>query len=216
MALGSETTNKLLVSSAQLVWQRRKMTRIAVIVGATRQGRQTDKLAKWATIELAKVADVEALDLRDYPMPFLDEPISPRFNPERKLGAQTKKWLDKVAEFDGYAIVTPEYNRSTSAVLKNAIDVLDFQMEKKPVALIGHGSSGGAQAIANLRMALPGVGAVTVPQALFFTDRVGEAIDEQGVLKEELADNPYGPQTNLKTQAETLVWYAEALKAAKV
>jgi NAD(P)H-dependent FMN reductase len=191
------------------------MPKIAVIVGATRQGRQTDKLAKWAARELTKIADIEMIDLRDYPMPFLDEPISPRYNPDRTPDEQTRKWLEKIATFDGYAIVTPEYNRSTSAVLKNAIDVLDYQIENKPVALIGHGSSGGAQAIANLRMALPGVGAVTVPQALFFTDRVGEAIDEQGVLKEELADAPSGPQSNLKTQAETLIWYAEALGQAR-
>jgi NAD(P)H-dependent FMN reductase len=191
------------------------MTKIAVVVGSTRQGRQTDKLAKWAAQEIGKLANVETLDLRDYPMPFLDEAISPRYNPERQPDKQTKKWLDKIAEFDGYAFVTPEYNRSTSAVLKNAIDVLDYQLEKKPVALIGHGSSGGAQAIGNLRMALPGVGAVTVPQALFFTDRVGDAIDEDGVLAADLEAQPYGHQANLKTQAETLVWYAEALKAAK-
>ena len=190
------------------------MTKIAVIVGSTRQGRQTDKLAKWAVKELQKIAEVETLDLKDYSMPFFDEAISPRYNPERKTDEQTQKWLDKVAEFDGYAIVTPEYNRSTTAVLKNAIDVLDYQVEKKPVALIGHGTAGGAQAIANLRMALPGVGAVTIPQALFFTDRVGEAIDENGVLAADLEANPYGHQANLKTQAESLVWFAAALKAA--
>lgn len=191
------------------------MTKIAVVVGATRQGRQTDKLAKWAAQEISNHAEVEIVDLRDYPMPFFDEAISPRYNPERKPDEQTKKWLDKVAEFDGYVFVTPEYNRSTSAVLKNAIDVLDYQIEQKPVALIGHGTSGGAQAIANMRMALPGVGAVTVPQALFFTDRVGEAIDENGVLDADLEAQPYGHQANLKTQAEALVWYADALKAAK-
>ena len=191
------------------------MSKIAIIVGSTRQGRQTDKLAKWAAQELEKLADVEVLDLRDYPIPFLDEAISPRYNPDRQPDEQTKKWLAAVAEFDGYVVVTPEYNRSTSAVLKNAIDVLDFQMENKPVSLIGHGSSGGAQAIANLRMALPGVGAVTVPQALFFTDRVGEAIDENGVLDADLEAQPYGHQANLKTQAETLVWYTEALEHAR-
>lgn len=190
------------------------MPKIAVVIGSTREGRQTDKLAKWAAGELEKITETEILDLRDYPMPFLNEAVSPRYNPERQPDEQTKKWLTKLAEFDGYVFVTPEYNRSTSAVLKNAIDVLDYQMEKKPVALIGHGSSGGAQAIANLRMALPGVGAVTVPQALFFTDRVGEAIDEDGVLAADLEAQPYGHQANLKTQAETLVWYANALKTA--
>jgi NAD(P)H-dependent FMN reductase len=192
------------------------MTKVAVVVGSTREGRVTDKLAQWVAQEAEKYAEVETLDLRDYPMPFLDEAISPRYNPNRTPDPRTKKWLDKLGEFDGYVFVTPEYNRSMSAVLKNAIDVLDYQMEKKPVALVGHGSSGGAQAIASLRMALPGVGAVTVPQALFFTDRVGEAIDEAGALKEELREAPYGPQTNLQTQMETLAWYAEALKAARV
>jgi NAD(P)H-dependent FMN reductase len=191
------------------------MTKIAVIIGSVRESRVTDRLAKWVSDELGKVAEIETVDLTDYPMPLFNEAISPRYNPERKPVPGVQKWLDKVAEFDGYVIVTPEYNRSTSAVIKNAIDYLDYQMENKPVALVGHGSSGGAQAIATLRMALPGVGAVTVPQALFFTDRVGEAIDEAGVLKEELRDNPYGPQTNLETQAKSLVWYADALKAAR-
>jgi len=191
------------------------MTKIAVIVGSIHQGRQTDKLATWAAKEVEKIADVEVVDLVDYPMPLYDEEGSPRYNPGRKPVPEVKKWLDKVAEFDGYVLVTPEYNRATSSVVKNAIDYLDYQMEKKPVALVAHGSTGGAQAVASLRMMLPGVGAVTVPQSLFFTDRVGEAIDEDGVLKEELQDNPYGPQANMKTLAETLVWYAEALKSAK-
>jgi NAD(P)H-dependent FMN reductase len=185
--------------------------KLGIIVGSTRQGRQTDKLAKWAAEEVGKLAEVEIVDLVDYPMPFLDEPISPRYNPDRTPVPEAKKWLDKIAEFDGYVFVSPEYNRTMSGVLKNAIDMLDHQMDNKPVALVAHGSTGGAQAVASLRMALPGVGAVTLPQALFFSDRVGEAIDEAGILKEELRDNPYGPQANLKVQAETLVKYADAL-----
>lgn len=189
------------------------MTKIAIIIGSTREGRMTDKLATWAAKEVANKAEVEVLDLRDYPMPFFDEAISPRYNPERQADPAIQKWLDKVAEFDGFMVVTPEYNRTTSAVLKNAIDVLDYQMDNKPVALVAHGSSGGAQAVASLRMALPGVGAVTVPQALFFTDRIGEAIDDDGILKAELADNPYGHQANLATLTDTLVAYAEALSS---
>lgn len=191
------------------------MAKIAVIIGSTRAGRQSDKLANWAANELAKHADVEVLDLQDYPMPFFDEEISPRYNPERKAEPRVQKWLDKVATFDGYAIVTPEYNRSTSAVLKNAIDVLDYQMEQKPVALIAHGSTGGAQAVANLRMALPGVGAITVPQALFFSDRLAESINDEGELAEDIKNRPYGPQGNLEAQVESLLWYAEALTAAR-
>jgi NAD(P)H-dependent FMN reductase len=191
------------------------MTKIAVIVGSTREGRQSDKLAQWATKEIAKHADVEILDLRDYPMPFFDEAISPRYNPERKAEPRVQKWLDKVAEFDGYALVTPEYNRSTSAVLKNALDVLDYQMDQKPAALIAHGTTGGAQAVASLRMALPGVGVVSLPQALFFSDQLAASIDEQGELKDDIKSRPYGPQANLEAQAESLVWYADALAVAR-
>ncbi|HEY1064015.1 MAG TPA: NAD(P)H-dependent oxidoreductase [Candidatus Saccharimonadales bacterium] len=190
------------------------MTKIAVVIGATREGRVTDKLATWAAKEVAKQADVEVLDLRDYPMPFFDEP-SPRYNPDRKPTSEVQKWIEKIAEFDGYVFVTPEYNRSIPGVLKNAIDVLAYEIESKPVALVGHGSSGGAQAIANLRMALPGVGGVTIPQALFFTDGVGDAIDDAGILKAELQENPYGPQASLSTQVDTLVKFAEALKAVR-
>jgi len=188
------------------------MTKIAVIVGSTREGRMTDKLATWVHKEVAGKAEAEILDLRDYPMPFFDEAISPRYNPQRQAEPAVQKWLDKIAEFDGFVAVTPEYNRTTTAVLKNAIDVLDYQMEHKPVALVAHGSSGGGQAVASLRIALPGVGAVAIPQALFFTDRVGEAIDDDGILKAELADNPHGHQANLAAQIDTLVAYAEALR----
>lgn len=191
------------------------MTKIAVVIGSTRQGRQTDKLAKWAAKGFEGKAEVEVLDLRDYPVPFIDEPVSPRYNPERTPDPETKKWLDKVAEFDGFVFVTPEYNRSTSAVLKNAIDVIGHEIDDRPVALLGHGSTGGAQAVANLRMALPGIGAITIPQALFFSDHLADSISDDGELKEEVAKRPYGPQSQLATQVEQLLWYADALKAAK-
>ncbi len=191
------------------------MSKIAIVIGSTRQGRQSDRLAKWAAQEVAAKAEAEILDLRDYPIPFLDESVSPRYNPERSPDPETKKWLDKIAEFDGYVFVTPEYNRSTSAVLKNAIDVLGHEIDDKPVALVGHGSSGGAQAVANLRMALPGVGAVTVPSALFFSDHLADAISDEGELKQELRDKPYSAQVQLGMQIESLLWYVDALKAAR-
>ena len=191
------------------------MTKIAVVVGSVRTGRSSDRLAKWVAEVVKKHAEVEVLDLQDYPMPFMDEAISPRYNPDRQPIPAVKKWLDKVAEFDGYVFVTPEYNRTTSGVLKNAIDFFDFQIEKKPVALVGHGSSGGAQAIASLRMALPGVGAITIPQALFFSHHVGEVVSPEGELADELSEGPYSPQAHLTGQVESLLWYTNALKVAK-
>lgn len=189
--------------------------KIAVIVGSTRQDRQTDKLAKWVAKDIDGKAEADVVDLRDYPMSFFDEAISPRYNPDRKPDAPTKKWLDKVAEYDGYVLVTPEYNRSTSAVLKNALDVLAFEMQDKPVAIVAHGSSGGAQAVANLRMALPGVGAVSIPDALFFGDRLAGAINDNGELSKEIAERPHGPRMQLTNQIQKLLWYTEALAKAK-
>ena len=191
--------------------------KVQIIVGSTREGRVTDRVAKWVEKEVANLegAEVEIVDLVDYPMPFFDEAISPQYNPSRTPSAAVKKWLDKVAEADAYVIVTPEYNRSFTAVLKNAIDYLDFQFAKKPVSIVAHGSSGGAQAVASLRVTLPGVLAVTVPQAVFLSARAGEVIDVEGTMSEELAAQPYGPQTNLKAALESLKWYADALALAR-
>jgi NAD(P)H-dependent FMN reductase len=191
------------------------MTKIAVIIGSTREGRQSHKLAAWVAANIKDKADVEVLDLRDFPLPFLDEAVSPRYNPERKTDVETQKWLDTVAPFDGYVFVTPEYNRSMSAVLKNAIDVLGHEIDDKPVALVAHGTTGGAQAVASLRMALPGVGAITLPQALFFSDHLAEAINDDGELKQEIKERPYGPQGQLEMQIDTLLKYADALKAVR-
>lgn len=191
------------------------MTKIGIILGSTRDGRVTERLAKWVLEEVKNHGTPEVIDLAEYPLPFFEESISPRYNPDRQPVGPVKKWLDKVAEFDAYVIVTPEYNRSTSGVLKNALDFLAYEMEQKPVALVGHGSTGGAQAVGNLRNALPGVGAFTTPQAVYFTHKVNEVIGEDGELHAELASNPYGPQSALASQAKQLIWFTEALAAAK-
>jgi len=191
------------------------MAKIAVIVGSTREGRVTDKLAAWVAKEAADKTETEILDLRDYPLPFFDEAVPPRYNPNRELSADLKKWTDKVAEFDGYIIVTPEYNRSMSGALKNALDNLGNEIADKPIALVAHGSTGGAQAVASLRITLPGNGAVSLPNALFFTDQVGEAIDDEGVLKAELQEGPYSPQASLTGLIDSLVKYSDALKTVR-
>jgi NAD(P)H-dependent FMN reductase len=191
--------------------------KLQVIVGSVRENRVTDKAAKWVANEAGKLADTQAevVDLIDYPMPMFNEGVSPRYNPERKPIPEVKKWLDKVAEADAYVFVTAEYNRSMPAVLKNAIDYLDYQIEKKPVLLVGHGSAGGAQAVGNLREAFPGVGAVTIPKAVYLTDRPGEIIDDDGNLNEEVANRAYGPQNVLQAALEELKWYNDALAASR-
>jgi NAD(P)H-dependent FMN reductase len=126
-----------------------------------------------------------------------------------------KKWLQKVSEGEAYILVTPEYSRAPSAVLKNALDYLDFQFSKKPVALVGHGSTGGAQAIGTLRSILPQLKAVSTPQVVYFTHRVSETVSEDGQLNADLAANPHGPEAALKTLLEELKWYSDALGTAR-
>ena len=191
--------------------------KLQIIIGSTRPQRVSQLLAPWAANEAKNLPDteVEIIDLLDYNMPFLDEPISPQYNPDRKPNSVTKKFLDKISEADAYILITPEYNRSYSAVLKNALDYIDYQFKQKPVALLGHGSTGGAQAIGHLRGVLPGLYAITVPSATYFIGRVAEAIDDKGNLSEELKANPYGPQTALKNMLSDLKWYSDALASAR-
>lgn len=191
--------------------------KLQVIVGSTRPGRVTDTVAAWVAATAKELPDtkVEVVDLEDYPMPFLDEPISPQYNPDRKPNAGADKWLKKLSEGDAFIIVTPEYNRSISGVLKNALDYIDFQFAKKPVTIVAHGSTGGAQAVATLRIALPGLQAAVTPSAVFLIGRASEMIDEAGVLQEELKKNPYGPHAALMKALEEIKWYSDALSAAR-
>ncbi len=191
--------------------------KLQIIIGSTRPGRVSDRLAKWVMNEARNLTEteVETLDLRDYPLPMLDEPMSPQYNPNRKPNATAKKWLDKLTEADAYILITPEYNRSFPAVLKNALDYIDFQLTKKPVALVAHGSTGGAQAVSHLRGVLPGLKSFITPSATYFLGRVGELVDEQGNLEGNLKSEPYGPQAALKATLEELQWYSNTLAAGR-
>jgi NAD(P)H-dependent FMN reductase len=101
------------------------MITISVIVGSTRQGRFSEKPAQWILQYLQKRDGIEArlLDLRDFPMPFFDQAVSPA-TPGRAPyeNAVVKRWTAAIAASDGFVFVTPEYDHGPSAVLKNAID----------------------------------------------------------------------------------------------
>jgi NAD(P)H-dependent FMN reductase len=191
--------------------------KLQVIIGSTRPNRVSDRVAKWVANEAKNLPDstVEIVDLMNYDLPLLDEPISPQYNPDRKPNPVAVRFLTKLSEADAYVLVTPEYNRSYSAVLKNALDYVDFQFKQKPVALVAHGSTGGAQAVSHLRGVIPGLLAVSVPQAVFLVGRVDEFMDESGKLNDEVAAKPYGPQASLKAMLESTNWYSDALAKAR-
>lgn len=127
------------------------MTRIGIILGSTRQGRNGALVADWVT-SLANArtdADFELVDLRDYPLPHLGED-DPRGRDD--VAATVRAWAGKVASFDGFVFVTPEYNHSTSGVLKNAIDHLQQEWHNKALGIVSYGGVGGARAAEHLRL----------------------------------------------------------------
>lgn len=185
---------------------------IGVIVGSSREGRSTDRVAKWVAAAAGEVdgAVVELLDLRDYDLAMFNEPISPQYNPDRKPEGAVKQWLEALARQDALIIVTPEYNRSIPAVLKNAIDYIAYELDRKPVGIVAHGSSNGAQAVSHLRGIIPGALGITVPRAVY-APPAGHAFDEDGSLRADLAANPHGPAAALSTMLTDLAAYSTAL-----
>ena len=128
------------------------MTKIAIIIGSTRPGRNGEAVAKWV-LELAERhggADFELIDLLDFRLPHLDEAIPPSM--AQYTQPHTLEWAEKIASFDGFVMVTPEYNHATSGALKNAIDFLFAEWNNKAVGFVGYGSVGGARAIESLRL----------------------------------------------------------------
>ena len=185
--------------------------KLLIVIGTVRQNRTTPKLAKWVENNARKLGatEVEVVDLKDYEMPFFDEPVSPRYNPERKPEAAVKKWLDKVSWADAYIIVTPEYNHSIPGVLKNAIDYIDWQANRKPSTMATHGTVGGARAAMHLKEILSESKTVPIQNHVAFHGV--ENIDEEGNLSEELKAKPYGPQSTLEATLAELKWYSDAL-----
>jgi NAD(P)H-dependent FMN reductase len=127
------------------------MTFISVIVGSTREGRFSEKPAKWILQLLKKREGVNArlLDLRDFPMPFFDQPATPGRPPFAHEVVQ--KWTAAIAQSDGFVFVTPEYNYGPSAVLKNAIDWVYPEWNRKPVSFVSYGSAMGVRSVQQLR-----------------------------------------------------------------
>lgn len=194
--------------------------KVNIIVGTDRPGRATDRVAKWVAAEARNLEDtqVELVDLADYKMPLFNEPVSPRYNQNRQPHPEVQRWLDTMAEADAYVFVTAEYNHSMPAVLKNAIDYLTYEMAKKPAAVVGHGTVGGARAIVALKEVISEAQATLIPEFATLIGLVGYGtiLDENGVLIDEaMAGNPHGPQSQLKGLLANLKWHSDALSATR-
>ncbi|MEV4316686.1 NAD(P)H-dependent oxidoreductase [Actinocrispum sp. NPDC049592] len=143
------------------------MTRIAVILGSTRPGRRGETVAKWV-VETAQRhaaamlgdAMFELVDLADYALPLLDEPVPAKFGQYRN--AETERWSRTIGSYDGFVFVTPEYNHSMPASVKNAIDYLFAEWNDKAAGFVSYGVHGGTRAVEHLRLTLAEVKVATV------------------------------------------------------
>lgn len=191
------------------------MLNIAVILGSTRQGRFGEKPARWIFGELEKRKGVKAtfLDLRDFPMPFFDQPVSPGWITEPYKNEAVARFTQAIGAEDGFIIVAPEYNRSASGVMKNAFDWVYKEWVRKPVSFVGYGNAGGARAVEHMRlMAIelqmaPSRFAVHLPGDLYLS-----------MMKDPAPVDParFAPvQKAADAMIDDLLWWARGLKDAR-
>src|SRR6266851_486513 len=180
--------------------------------GSTRQSRFSEKPAQWIFQHLKK-RDVDArlLDLRDFPMPFFDQAVGPA-TPGRAPyeNEVVSKWTAAIGASDGFIVVTPEYNYGPPAVLKNAIERVYPEWNRKAVAFVSYGGVGGARSVQQLREVAievqlgPIRSSVHIPVATLMAHFHGGDVDK-GLAELE---------TPAKVMIDDLLWWTTALKTA--
>ena len=192
------------------------MLNVKIIVGSTRDGRAADRVTPWVIRHARALAayDVELLDLREWNLPMFAETAGTigDFADPSYSQPLIRKWNHTVRAADAVVIITPEYNHSVPAVLKNALDSLFFSyaLRNKPVALVGYsaGQVGGARSVEHLAHILIEAEAVPLRNTVLIP-AVHQAFDESG--------DPVNPATDhaLTVLFEDLHWWAEVLTAAR-
>lgn len=199
-----------------------KALKIQIIVGTTRQNRFSEKAASYILQEAEKLKEIEVelVDLRDYPLPFYDEPVSPSMFEMAKheyTNEVAKKWTKKIAEADGFIIVTAEYNHGYPAVLKNALDYVFKEWDRKSVGFVGYGNAGGARAIEQLRevaielQLVPIRNAVHIPSEVYLA-AMNEKVPVNPELFKPLRE---GRKDRIAAFFDDLIWTTKALKKAR-
>jgi NAD(P)H-dependent FMN reductase len=197
-----------------------EILKIQIIIGSTRQNRFSEKPANYLFEELKKKEGVEAelIDLRDWPLPFYDEPIPPAANKGNYANPLGRVWANKIGEADGYIMVAPEYNHGYPAVLKNALDWVYPEWNKKPVGFVSYGSVLGSRAIEQLRQVVielrmvPIFSSIHIPvEVLMAVRSATHPVDP--VLFQPLREGRAGDR--VERFFNELIDYAKILKAAR-
>src|SRR2546429_1131857 len=187
---------------------------ISVIVGSTREGRFSEKPARWTFQQLEKRVDIDArlLDLRDFPMPFFDQAVPPAMPGRAPYPHEVvRRWTAEIAAADGFIFVTPEYNYGPSAVLKNAIDWVYPEWNRKAAAFVSYGSAMGARSVQQLRETMIEVQIAPFRASLHIPVATLWAHYQGGDVHKGLAELG----TQAQTMIDDLLWWTTALKAAR-
>ena len=187
---------------------------IQVISSTTREGRFSEKVARWVIGHLAarEGFDVEQVDLRDYPLPFFDG-VAPARAPREYASAEVERLGRTLDRADGFIMLTAEYNHGYPAVLKNAMDWTFVEWRRKPVSFVGWGNVGGARAIEQLRLVSVEFEMAPLRYAVHILPDVMMASRQSADPGDTTAFAPLEPR--LKLLADDLTWWAEALGAAR-
>lgn len=189
-----------------------KKLKIAVIIGSTRDARFGPKAADWM-MGVAQARDdieVELVDLKSFDLPFFNEKASNAWMPSEDPRAVA--WQKKIAEFDGYVVVTAEYNRSITAALKNAFDQAYVEWGRKPIGFIGYGSVGAARAIEHARLIAIELQMVPVRSAVHIGGGDFFSVVMKGAPISSIEANLL---PSAKDMLDQVVWWGKATKAAR-
>src|SRR6266705_2956155 len=138
------------------------MLKVGIVTGSTRPNRKSADVAKWvlATARKRSGAEYELVDINDFGLPLLDEPMPPSMG--RYQQPHTKRWAAKIDSLDAFVFVSPEYNHGIPGALKNAIDFLFAEWNHKAAGFVSYGAAGGARAVEQLRLVMAEVQVATV------------------------------------------------------
>jgi NAD(P)H-dependent FMN reductase len=189
------------------------MLKIGLIVGSTRPNRFADVPVRWIVEGAAAHSDLhlEVLDLRDQHLPFYDEPASAYYTGGVYTKPEAEAWRRKIGALDGFIVTAAEYNHGPTAVLKNAFDSAAYEWNRKPIAFVGYGGVGGARAIEHLRGVAVELQVAPIKQEVNIAMEPYLGVVQQG---RTLDDYPYLVQAR-DGMFQNLVWWGEALKAAR-
>jgi NAD(P)H-dependent FMN reductase len=187
--------------------------KLALIIGSTRPNRFADVPARWIADGAASRSDftLEILDLRDWPLPFFDQPTSPARAGGDSSNPAVTRWCDRLREFDGFIATAAEYNHGPTAVLKNALDTAYTEWNNKPIGFVGYGGVGGARAVEMLRMSAVALQMAPVARAVHIGLEPSLGVMMHG---KSLEDYPYLAESRT-AMFDQLVWWGSALKEVR-